>query len=97
MNTEDLGELKVSWRFRFKFSQVKRPTASLSPISHGKLDFVRFIELHARSLGNLASSAARAASSRSIDPACSRSQHQAHILLVLRDRIKSSDGPPKVL
>jgi hypothetical protein len=41
-------------------SQVKRPTASLSPISHGKLDFLRFIELHARSLGNLASSARRA-------------------------------------
>jgi hypothetical protein len=51
---------------------------------------LRFIKLHARQPGERAARRAR-------HPAGSRSlrkldQHQAHILLVLRDRIKSSDG-----
>jgi hypothetical protein len=83
----------------------RQVTASHSPISHGNL-IIAVIKLHARSATWRAARGARGA--RGVFPldiiplvlpvpGRKLDQHQAHILLVLRDRIKSSDGPPKVL
>ena len=46
---EDLGEFKVAGDLdvRFKLTQVKSSNPRL-PVSHGKLDGLRFIKLHAR-------------------------------------------------